>query len=72
MIVAYVLLNRTVVSLPLRTLLTARRGLIPHRTAYRSMSVFSATRLLGKTVLITGASAGIGAVRALSHWLDCN
>ena len=28
------------------------------------MSVFNASRLLGKTVLITGASAGIGAVRA--------
>lgn len=26
------------------------------------MSVFNASRLLGKTVLITGASAGIGAV----------
>jgi NADP-dependent 3-hydroxy acid dehydrogenase YdfG len=27
------------------------------------MSIFNASRLLGKTVLITGASAGIGAVR---------
>ena len=27
------------------------------------MSVFNASRLIGKTVLITGASAGIGAVR---------
>ncbi|KAI0306593.1 NAD-P-binding protein [Multifurca ochricompacta] len=29
------------------------------------MSIFNASRLLGKTVLITGASAGIGAVRLL-------
>jgi NADP-dependent 3-hydroxy acid dehydrogenase YdfG len=29
------------------------------------MSVFNASRLLGKTVVITGASAGIGAVRLL-------
>jgi short-subunit dehydrogenase len=29
------------------------------------MSIFNASRLLGKTVLITGASAGIGAVRVL-------
>ena len=27
------------------------------------MSVFNASRLIGKNVLITGASAGIGAVR---------
>lgn len=27
------------------------------------MSIFNASRLLGKTILITGASAGIGAVR---------
>jgi hypothetical protein len=31
------------------------------------MSVFNATRLLGKTVIVTGASAGIGAVRYLCH-----
>ena len=29
----------------------------------RSMSVFNASRLAGKTVLLTGASSGIGAVR---------
>jgi hypothetical protein len=28
-----------------------------------TMSVFNASRLLGKTVLVTGASVGIGAVR---------
>lgn len=34
------------------------------------MSVFNASRLLGKTVLITGASSGIGAVRLGQHiWL---
>lgn len=65
MIVASVLLYRTAVSLPLRTLLATRRSLAPSYTTYRSMSVFNATRLLGKTVLITGASAGIGAVSAL-------
>lgn len=32
-------------------------------TPIRAMSVFNSSRLLGKTVLITGASAGIGAVR---------
>jgi hypothetical protein len=30
-----------------------------------TMSVFNASRLLNKTVVITGASAGIGAVRVL-------
>ncbi len=29
------------------------------------MSVFNASRLLGKTVIVTGASSGIGAVRSL-------
>jgi hypothetical protein len=29
----------------------------------RNMSVFNASRLVGKTVLLTGASSGIGAVR---------
>jgi NADP-dependent 3-hydroxy acid dehydrogenase YdfG len=35
------------------------------------MSIFNASRLLGKTVLITGASAGIGAVlmpKAFSYY----
>jgi len=35
----------------------------------RNMSVFNASRLLGKTVLITGASSGIGAVR-LSQYIS--
>ena len=30
------------------------------------MSVFNASRLLGKTVLVTGASAGIGAVSTIA------
>lgn len=30
---------------------------------FQIMSIFNASRLLGKTVLITGASSGIGAVR---------
>jgi 3-hydroxy acid dehydrogenase/malonic semialdehyde reductase len=29
------------------------------------MSVFNASRLLGKTVIVTGASAGIGAATAV-------
>ena len=29
------------------------------------MSIFNATRLIGKTVLVTGASSGIGAVRTI-------
>ena len=36
-------------------------------TSTRTMSVFNTSRLLGKTVLITGASAGIGAVRLRSY-----
>ena len=36
-------------------------------TSIRTMSVFNTSRLLGKTVLITGASAGIGAVRLRSY-----
>lgn len=34
-------------------------------TYRRSMSVFNSSRLQGKTVLVTGASAGIGAVRTI-------
>lgn len=34
----------------------------PTFTQHRAMSVFNASRLVGKTVLVTGASAGIGAV----------
>lgn len=39
------------------------------------MSVFNASRLIGKTVLITGASGGIGAVRIYifrSFQVACN
>lgn len=43
------------------TLLAARR-LSSFQT--RNMSVFSTSRLVGKTVLITGASSGIGAATA--------
>ena len=39
-------------------------------SAVREMSVFNASRLVGKTVLITGASAGIGAVR--TSGFDCD
>lgn len=35
----------------------------------RPMSVFNATRLVGKTVLVTGASSGIGAVCLASRSL---
>ena len=33
----------------------------------RTMSLFNTSRLLGKTVLITGASSGIGAVSLIRH-----
>lgn len=33
----------------------------------RAMSVFNATRIIGKTVLVTGASSGIGAVSRWSY-----
>jgi len=36
-----------------------------HPTCQRNMSVFNASRLLGKTVLVTGASSGIGAATAI-------
>ena len=34
------------------------------------MSVFNATRIIGKTVLVTGASSGIGAVSRWSYERD--
>jgi hypothetical protein len=38
-------------------------NLLRTSTDKRNMSVFNASRLVGKTVLLTGASSGIGAVR---------
>lgn len=37
-----------------------------HSAIRRNMSVFNSSRLAGKTVLVTGASSGIGAVRFCS------
>ncbi|EPT06017.1 NAD-binding protein [Fomitopsis schrenkii] len=45
--------------------LAIHRQVLGNAIASRRMSVFNATRLIGKTVLITGASAGIGAATAV-------
>ncbi|KAI8998696.1 NAD-P-binding protein [Trametes punicea] len=45
--------------------LDRRRAAILSRSQHRAMSVFNASRLIGKTVLVTGASAGIGAATAI-------
>lgn len=44
-----------------RVTLFAARRLVQHN---RNMSVFSTSRLVGKTALVTGASSGIGAATA--------
>jgi hypothetical protein len=44
---------------------------IAHNTLTKAtMSVFNSSRLLGKTVVVTGASAGIGAVSHSEHMLS--
>ncbi|KAI0950368.1 hypothetical protein AcV7_008857 [Taiwanofungus camphoratus] len=45
--------------------LQIHRRVVQTVISHRRMSVFNASRLLGKTVLITGASAGIGAATAV-------
>lgn len=62
MIVPFRLLKRTAPLLPHRTVL-AWRTPFPSYTPRRTMSVFNSSRLENKVVLVTGASAGIGAVR---------
>lgn len=47
----------------LRTALARRPGI-----SQRNMSVFNISRLQNKTVLVTGASVGIGAVRPVKRF----
>ncbi|KAF8514076.1 hypothetical protein JB92DRAFT_2920900 [Gautieria morchelliformis] len=48
-----------------RTLLHTRQIASSFQRSFRSMSLFNSSRLAGKTVLLTGASAGIGKATAV-------
>lgn len=73
------IMNHALFPLQIRACLSHRSPLTRfHRSSFflppsrRPMSVFNATRIIGKTVLVTGASSGIGAVGrafSLKCWL---
>lgn len=72
MILAFRILRSTTTVFPLthKSSLLGRLDPVAY-THRRSMSVFNSSRLQGKTVLITGASAGIGAV-SMELVFPCN